>query len=388
LARVLRVSIFARARTARFDPMSGAARMATFVWFARHVARFACRRAFVTLAATWILSAGIGTHAQAQSTAADKAAAEALFDRGLALLKEGKYQEACERLEQSQVVERGIGTMLYLAECYEKIGRNASAWALFREAASTAQAAGQAERAEAGRRRAEKLEKGLSRLSIQVPASSRIQGLVVQDNGSALQAAVWGVALPVDPGVHRVEASAPGYTPWSGEVRVDDRAGNAEISVPALVKDPNAVVAAVPTASETAGQAGTSGPVTMSRSAQPSGPERMSTLRIVGIALGAAGIVGIVVGAATGGVAMSKQSDYEKATKDNDGKCPDDKCVSQSKAARSMGNVSTAMWAVGGALLAGGLVTFFVAPKYQQKKADIALYADPRGAGMRVGGVF
>jgi serine/threonine-protein kinase len=258
---------------------------------------------------------------------------------------------------------------------------------LFREAASSAQAAGQSERADAGRRRAEKLEKGLSRLSIQVPATSRIQGLVVQDNGSTLQAAVWGVALPVDPGVHRVEASAPGYTPWSGEVKVDERASSAEISVPALVKDPNAVVAAAPTASETARQADAGGARTSTAQAADE-PQRMSTLRIVGIALGAAGIVGIVVGAATGGVAMGKKTDYEKATKDNEGKCPDDKCVSQSKAAHSLGNVSTAMWAVGGALLAGGLVTFFVAPKYQQQRPDIALYADPKGAGMRVGGVF
>jgi tetratricopeptide (TPR) repeat protein len=361
--------------------------MATFVWRARDVARFLVRNAFATLAVALIMSAYVATHAEAQSTAADKAAAEALFDRGLALLKEGKYQEACERLEQSQAVERGIGTMLYLAECYEKIGRNASAWALFREAASSAQAAGQSERADAGRRRAEKLEKGLSRLSIQVPATSRIQGLVVQDNGSTLQAAVWGVALPVDPGVHRVEASAPGYTPWSGEVKVDERASSAEISVPALVKDPNAVVAAAPTASETARQADAGGARTSTAQAADE-PQRMSTLRIVGIALGAAGIVGIVVGAATGGVAMGKKTDYEKATKDNEGKCPDDKCVSQSKAAHSLGNVSTAMWAVGGALLAGGLVTFFVAPKYQQQRPDIALYADPKGAGMRVGGVF
>src|ERR1700712_2438459 len=107
--------------------------------------------------------------AQAQVTASDKATAEALFDRGLALLREGKLEEACARLEQSNAVEHGIGTMLYLAECYEKSGRTASAWALFREASSEAQAAGQVERAVAGRQRAERIEPTLSRLTVEVP---------------------------------------------------------------------------------------------------------------------------------------------------------------------------------------------------------------------------
>jgi tetratricopeptide (TPR) repeat protein len=367
--------------------MSGAASMATFVLLARKSARRALRKAWVVVILVAVSGLTNAQNAQAQTTS-DKAAAEALFDRGLSLLKEGKYQEACERLEQSQAIERGIGTMLYLAECYEKIGRSASAWALFREAASSAQAAGQSERAEAGRRRAEKLEKGLSRLTVQVPSSNRVPGLTVQDNGSALLAGVWGVALPVDPGVHRIEASAPGYTPWSSEVKVEDRAASAELSVPLLVKDPNAAVAVVPAAGAAASQAGAGAAATSSAPTQAaSKPERMSTARIAAIALGAAGVVGIIVGAATGGVAMSKKSDYEDYQKANDGEC-NAGCRAASQDAHNLGNVSTAMWAVGGALLAGGLVTFFVAPKYAEKRPDVALYADPKGAGLRVGGVF
>ena len=83
----------------------------------------------------------VGAGAQAQGSADQKAAAEALFDKGLAAMKQGEYAQACAFLEQSQSVERGIGTMLYLAECYEKLGRTASAWAMFREAASAAKAA-------------------------------------------------------------------------------------------------------------------------------------------------------------------------------------------------------------------------------------------------------
>src|SRR5689334_20626402 len=81
--------------------------------------------------------------AQAQTSAADKAAAEALFDEGVKLLQKGKYEEACKKLEASERVDSGIGTLLYLADCYEKLGKTASAWATFRAAASKAQSAGQ-----------------------------------------------------------------------------------------------------------------------------------------------------------------------------------------------------------------------------------------------------
>jgi len=57
-----------------------------------------------------------------------------------------------------------VGTLLYLAECLEKSGRTASAWATFREASSAARASGQAERARIGQERASKLESRLVRL--------------------------------------------------------------------------------------------------------------------------------------------------------------------------------------------------------------------------------
>jgi tetratricopeptide (TPR) repeat protein len=359
--------------------------MATCVWRARDEARFDLCSGLLTLVCLVLLSVSFPEHGAAQNTS-EKAAAEALFDRGLALMKDGKYQEACERLEQSQAVERGIGTMLYLAECYEKIGKTASAWALFREAASSAQAAGQSERAEAGRRRAEKLEKGLSRLTVHVPPANRLPGMVVQDNGSPLQAAVWGVALPVDPGLHRVEVSAPGYTSWSSEVKVDDRGASAETHVPALVKDPNAAVAIAPTPAETANQSSAgAGPANASEAARE--PAGMSTMRIVGISLGAAGVAGIVAGAIAGGLAMKNTNEYKDYQEQNGQAC-NATCAANSEDADLQGKVSTAMWAVGGALLATGLVTFFLAPKHEKGKADVAFSVDPRGAALRVGGVF
>jgi serine/threonine-protein kinase len=318
--------------------------------------------------------------AHAQGNAADKAAAEALFDRGLSLMRDGKYQEACERLEQSQAIERGIGTMLYLAECYEKTGRSASAWALFREASSWAQAAGQVERAEAGKRRAERLEKGLSRLTIQVAPASRVEGFELKDNGATVHPSVWGVSVPVDPGVHRIEAKAPGYRGWTGNVKVDDNGGSAEIGVPELERLPNAELAPAP--ADTAKASVSTSPT---RDQAPA-KERMSTQRIVGLAVGGAGVAAIAVGAITGGLAI-KNNNTSKDRLDGE-ECGDAKCESDSEKAVSQATISTVMWSVGAALVAGGLVTYFLGRKTQASRTDVALRFDHQSALLGVGGKF
>lgn len=325
-----------------------------------------------------------GAPARAQNTS-DKAAAEALFDRGLSLMREGKYEEACQRLEQSQSIERGIGTMLYLAECYEKLGRTASAWALFREASSLAQAQGQLERAEAGKRRAEKLEKSLSRLVVIVPAESRVAGLSISDNGAPMAQGAWGIALPVDPGLHRIEASAPGYLRWSSEVRIGTQASQSELRVPALEVDPDAQVASGPP--EPALQsASPQRAAATSPAGQPAEPQGMSTQRIVGLAISGAGVLAIAAGAITGGLAIKKNNDSKDLT-DAAG-CTSRTCETDSEKAVHLANASTALWSVGGALVVGGLVTYLLGLKQDKRRTDVALGVSRGGASVRVGGVF
>ena len=75
--------------------------------------------------------------ARAQDTTA---AAHALFDEGKKLVEKGDFAGACPKFRASLDLEVKLGTRLALATCLEKIGRTASAWAEFRDAAATPRA--------------------------------------------------------------------------------------------------------------------------------------------------------------------------------------------------------------------------------------------------------
>ena len=55
--------------------------------------------------------------------------AEALFDAARDLAKSGHYAEACPKFEASLELDEQLGTLVNLADCYENLGRVATAWA-------------------------------------------------------------------------------------------------------------------------------------------------------------------------------------------------------------------------------------------------------------------
>lgn len=164
----------------------------------------------------------------------DKATAESLFQEARTLMAEGRYVEACPKLLASQKLDPGVGTLLNLGDCYENSGQTASAWAQFTEAEAEARKIGDLRRAEAARARAAALESRLSRLTINVPAPARIPGLEVKRDFTLIDPALWGSAMPVDPGNRLVVATAPGRTKWSMTVQVDEASPNATVEVPVL----------------------------------------------------------------------------------------------------------------------------------------------------------
>lgn len=304
----------------------------------------------------------VATPAHAQRSVSDKAAAEALFDEGLQLMNDKRYAEACPKLEESQRIDAGIGTLLYLAECYEKTGRTASAWATFREAASAASAAGQSDRARQGKARADRLEGTLSKLTVSVATANRsIAGFQVTRSGEAVQAALFDTAMPVDPGQLVIEATAPGYEPFTKTVSVPPNSGRAQIQIPALVPLAGGAAVAPATAagSTTAGQTEAQQQQTQSDVLAADTPSTEGdTARTVGVVLMGVGAAGLVVGSIFGIDALQKNSDAVDACGE-DTSCPSKEGEKLSDEAQDAALASTIGFAAGGAaLIAGGIVYF------------------------------
>ena len=167
--------------------------------------------------------------AEAQAPA-DKATAEALFADGRKLMAAGNYAAACPKLAASQRLDPGVGTILNLADCHEKSGLTATAWAEFHEAVSAARAAGSKDREQLARDRANALEPKLSRLSITIASQS---GTVqVTRDGQPVDAAAIGSALPIDPGKHVIEATSAGKRKWSETIEIGSAAAQASMQIP------------------------------------------------------------------------------------------------------------------------------------------------------------
>lgn len=285
--------------------------------------------------------------AHAQTKPENAAAAQQLFDDAIGLMKAGKAQEACPKLEASQKLDPGMGTQFRLGECYEQSARLASAWSVFVEVADAAKQAGMADREVQARKRAEVLQPWLPRLKLVVPPeTASVAGVEISRDGVPIGKALWGMALPLDAGAHVVSAKAPGKT-WKRTVAV--KAGTVtELAVLFAEPPPPApATPAIPVAPVT---------VEVPTPAEPSGSGR----RAAGLVVGGVGLVGLVLGGVFGAKAISKQSDAKPHCQ------PGNHCDAEGLALEqdgvTAGNVSTVGFIAGGVLVAAGTVLFLTAP--------------------------
>ena len=226
----------------------------------------------------------------------NSAVVEQLFAEGRRLMTAGKVSEACPKFLASYNLEHRVGTILSLADCYEKNGQLASAWARFIEARTLATRNSQPERADYAAQHAAALEPRRSMLTIN--ADANIPGLVIQRDGNVVDPAIYGVAVPVDGGAHKISVTASGKKPVSDAVTLAPEADRKTYSLPPLVDAPAGVVAALP---------GTSAPVAATTAAPASG--HLSTRGIAGIVVAGAGVVMAGVGIYFGAAALGKNSD-------------------------------------------------------------------------------
>lgn len=180
-----------------------------------------------------VVGLGVSNEASAQEGGRlDRLAAEALFNEGLRLMQANDYAPACPKLAASYRLDPGLGTLLYLADCYESQGRTASAWITFREAVFLAREAGDQEREQAALEHADALRTKLSSLQLQMTKPA--PGLALSLDDHALAPELINVPLPVDPGGHVIVASAPGHVSWTQSFTIAATPSVVPVTIPAL----------------------------------------------------------------------------------------------------------------------------------------------------------
>jgi len=154
-------------------------------------------------------------------------------------------------------------------------------------------------------------------------------------------------ALLLDPGDHELRVEAGGYRTQTRQLRAEGgKSSELKLALVAATGDrlPPATVevAAIPPASEA-----------------PPENDWWSTQRIVGVGLGAGAVVAFGVGVTSGLLALSA-----KSKSDHD--CDGDVCNSTGSALRdtavTRADIASIGFIAGGALLAAGAITFFLAP--------------------------
>ncbi len=337
-----------------------------------------------SLVASAVLLAIVGQGSHARADASGAAAAEALYDEGKKLETKGDFASACPKFAASQQLDPAAGTLLHLANCYEKTNKNASAWATYLDAASAAHAQNRAEWEKAARGKAAALEPKLSRVSIIVadPAA----GETVKRDDLEVATASYSVPIPLDAGQHTFTAEAPKKLAFKTTVNVSGDGQKLEVKIPKLEDAP---VAVAPVDTKTPPTTTASGTATSGAPAKTEDPG--SGRRIIGYTLGAVGIVGLGVGGVTGLMAMGANNDAKKLCPSSP--CADKTGVDDNDKAKSLGTVSTIGFIAGGVLLAGGVVLVLTAPSSQEKKAafsdvKVSPTFGPTYSGLSMGGSF
>jgi hypothetical protein len=317
---------------------------------------------FVIAAASVFLPLAGAFPAVAQPSAQDSAAAQALYDDAQKLMTAGNFAAACPKLEESQRLDPTASTEFHLADCYEKSGRTASAWAAFLEVAAASKRAGRTDREQIARDRAAALEPKLSHLTIVVPDAAKVAGLAVKRDGELVREGQWGTPVPVDPGKHSLEASAPGKQTWSTSVDVPAGGKAASVDVQPLAE-------------------GASAPPPQPGAEAP--PSSWPTQKTIALVVGAVGVVGVGVGSYFGVTALSKNSDSSSHCNGNS--C-DATGVGLRSDAVSDGNISTVAIGVGAAAVVGAAVLWFTAPK--GTGVEVAPAVGERSQGIVLSGKF
>jgi hypothetical protein len=317
------------------------------------------RRGFAPGALLALGLALAGSDALAQSDG-DRATARAMAEEGQAALDRKDFETAVDRFRRADALvhaptllvalaraQTGLGKLVAAQEAYSRILREgvpAGSPPVWAKALDTAQ------------KELDALSPRIPTLTILVKGSDSPQ---VKLDGASVAVAAIGIKRPVDPGKHVIVVTAEGMSTAEATVTVAER-GAETVTLQITPVAGKAVPATPPP------------PRLESPPAAAPRAEKGPPLKTIGIAALAAGGAGLVLGAVTGGLAIGKHSTLasakERTQADVDGY-------------HLLGTLSTAGFAAGGVLAAGGVVLVAVGSRRRGPATGFSPWIGPGQVG-------
>ena len=285
----------------------------------------------------------------AAPTRQERETARTLVYRGDALAKEQRYGEALKSYLAADAIMHVPTTGIEVARMYGALGQfieaRDKALAVARPPADVGAEPAPFQRArQDAASLASQWSQQVATLRIVVTGVDATVPLTVRVDGARVDASA---AIEVNPGEHYISAAAPNVGAAAREVTV---------------------------------RRGASSEVTLTLQRGPDGGSEITTpLMIAGFA---AGGLGVVLGAVTGGLALGKTNDIKDGCVDN--ACPPALTADREEAER-LANASNISFAVGGVGLALGLITLLVSlGDSDEPAAETAVVVEPTADGLRL----
>jgi hypothetical protein len=217
---------------------------------------------------------------------------------------------------------------------------------------------------DAARTEAEGLAKRVPTVTLVISGPPETTPLHVDIDGSVVRSETARLPRKVNPGSHTVSVSATGFEAATAQVTIaegEDRRVEVLLRPASVGPGPHAVP-------ETAAQ----------QTGSARGGGSPPALAIVA---GGVGVVGLVVGVASGLAGSSKHSTLSGECNAVSGTCPPS-AASDLDAFHSLRAVSTVGYLVGALGLATGVVLFFALPTSKESTASTGLYVGPASSGI------
>jgi tetratricopeptide (TPR) repeat protein len=313
--------------------------------------------------------------------AGEKEEARKHYDRALELADDGQPEGAIVEFRRSYDLTHHFAVLYNIGQVYVSLARPVEAVDAYeRYLTDGAKKIPAARRAE--------VEQEIARQKARI-ATLEIRGLpegaVVRVDGKEVTKAPIAAPVRVGVGTHAIAASAEGYDPAETEVTVagEDRRVVELTLVKHVVEAPPPPPVAPPVVAPTVSE-----PVVSATVEPVTSRQRVSNLRIAGIASSTAGVAGMVAGAVCWGLGKSRHDDAMNNVNQNYGKAQ-----SLQSDAQDYVTAGNAVFIAGGVLAALGTVLYFVGatdsqPATPETHAYLVPAVGPGFAGLNAGGTW